>query len=143
MIVFQSNVIKVNKKALTSYIGVVSIFDLGLGGGKLNHKSHIMTSSKFFEKKKFLRDKDIAECRIKSRGLGWHVTWVLLRKKDLNQKLKRFPKLSELGDVVSKLVSPNVSQTGVWGPPLGNFLEFFFRKKMAILMPFGSHFARF
>ena len=36
--------------------------------------------------------------------LSWHVTWILLKKKDLNLKLKRFPKLSKLGDVVSKLV---------------------------------------
>ena len=33
----------------------------------------------------------------RSRGLGWHVTWILLKGKDLNQKLKRFPKLSKLG----------------------------------------------
>ena len=103
MIVFQSNVIKINKKTLSRYIGVVRIFDWG-GGGRSNHKSYVMTSTKFFEKRNFLRDKYTVEWRIRSRGLGWHVTWVLLKKKDVNLKLNRFPKLSALGDVVSKLV---------------------------------------
>ena len=42
------------------------------------------------------------------------------KRKDLN-KIKKFPKLSKLGDVVSNL-APNVSQTVVWGPALGDFL---------------------
>ena len=72
-------------------------------GGRSNRKSHVMTSSKFFEKRDFLRDKDTVEWRIRSRGLSWHVTWVLLNKKDKNLKLKRFQKLAKLGDVVRKL----------------------------------------
>ena len=39
-----------------------------------------------------------------NRGLGWHVIWILLKGKDLNQNFKKFPKLSKLGDVVSKIV---------------------------------------
>ena len=39
--------------------------------------------------------------RIRGWGLGWHVTWILLKGKDSNQKLKNFPNLSKLGDVVS------------------------------------------
>ena len=101
MIVFQSNVIKVNKKTLTRCIDVVRNFDWG---GRSNHKSLVTTSTKFFEKRNYLQDKDTVEWRIKSRGMGWHVIWVLLKKKDLNLRLKRFPKLSDLGDVVSKLV---------------------------------------
>ena len=42
----------------------------------------------------------------KSRDLDWHVIWILLKGKDLNQNLKIFPKLSELGDMVNKLVLP-------------------------------------
>ena len=42
----------------------------------------------------------------KSRDLDWHVIWILLKGKDLNQNLKIFPKLSKLGDVVNKLVLP-------------------------------------
>ena len=101
MIVFQSRVIKVNKKTITRYIGVARIFDWG---ERPNRKLHEMTSSKFFRKRDFLRDEDIVEWKIRSRGLGWHVTWVLLNKKSLNLKLKRFPKLSKLGGVVSKVV---------------------------------------
>ena len=101
MIVFQSSVIKVNKKTLTRYICVARIFDWR---NRPNHKSHVMTTSKFFEKRDFLLDKDTVERRIRSRCLGWHVTWVLLNKKGLEPKLKRFPKLSKLGDMLSKLV---------------------------------------
>ena len=43
---------------------------------------------------------------MRSRGLGWHETWIFPKGKDLNQKLKRLPKLSKLGDVVSKVVKP-------------------------------------
>ena len=35
---------------------------------------------------------------------GLDVTWILLNGKSLNQKLKSFPNLSKLGEVVSKLV---------------------------------------
>ena len=103
MIAFQSIVIKVNKKKkkMTRYMDVVRIFDWG---GRPSHRSLVMTLTKFFEKRNFLRDTDTVEWRIRSRGMGWHVTWVLLKKKDLNLNLKRFPKLSELGDLVSKLI---------------------------------------
>ena len=47
-----------------------------------------MTISNFFEKMDFLWDKDIVKWRIRSRGLSWHVTWILLKGNDLNQKLK-------------------------------------------------------
>ena len=44
--------------------------------------------------------------------------------------------MSNLGDVLSKLVYSNVSQTGVWGQspqPLGDFCKFL--EKKAILIP--------
>ena len=62
---------------------------------------------------------------------------------------------SNLGDVLSKLVYSNVSQTGVWGrspqppmamgvwgqspQPLGDFCKFL--EKKSYFNPFGSHFA--
>ena len=66
-------------------------------GGRPNRKSHVMTSSKFFEKRDFLRDKD-------TLGPGLACNLGFAKKKDLNQKLRRFSKLSKLGHVVSKLV---------------------------------------
>ena len=64
--------------------------------------------------------------------------------------------MSNLGDVLSKLVYSSVSQTGVWGqrpqPPvamgvwgqssqsLGDFCTFL--EKKSYLNPIGSHFAR-
>ena len=54
-------------------------------------------------------------------------------------------KLSKSGDALSKLVSRNVSQTGVWGQspePLGNFL-YFFGKNSSYFNAIKSHFARF
>ena len=44
-------------------------FLIGVG---LNHKSHEMTSSKFFQRGSFLWDKDIVAC--------WHVTRILQKK---------------------------------------------------------------
>ena len=99
-IVFQSNMMKV-EKTLTRYEGVARIFDYG---ERQKRKSHAMSSSKFFKNKDFLWDKNTVEWIMRSRGLGWHVTWILLKRKDLNIKLIRFLKSSKLGDVVSKLV---------------------------------------
>ena len=64
--------------------------------------------------------------------------------------------MTNLGDVLSKLVYSNVSQTGVWGQspqppmamgvwgqnpqPLGDFSKFFGKK--SYLNPIGLHFAR-
>ena len=45
--------------------------------------------------------KDTVEWRMRSCGLGWNVGWILLKGKELNQKSKRYPKLSKLGDVIS------------------------------------------
>ena len=69
MIIFQSNVIKVNKERLPRYISVARIFDWG--GGQIS----------FSEKKDFLRDKDTVEWSIRSQGLGWHGTWVFAKEK--------------------------------------------------------------
>ena len=90
MIVFKSNVIKVKKKTFTRYIGVAKIFDWRVGP---NRKSHAMTLSKFFEKRDFLWNKDNVKWRIRSGGLGWHGTWILLKMDDLNKKFKKFPKI--------------------------------------------------
>ena len=78
--------IKVSKKTLTRYISEGRIFDWG----EANRKSHVMTSSIFFEKRNFLLNKDIVEWRIIIGGLGWHVSWIMRKGKDLKQKLKRF-----------------------------------------------------
>ena len=51
MIVFQSNVIKVKKKAFTRYIGVTRIFDSRVGS---NCKSHAMTSQNFLKRGTFV-----------------------------------------------------------------------------------------
>ena len=92
--------IKVKEKTFTRH-SHTTIFDWK-GGPK--RKSHAIMLSKFFKKSDFLWDKDIVKRRIRSGGLGWHVTRILLKGKDLNQKFKNFPKLSKLADVVSKLV---------------------------------------
>ena len=60
------------------YVGVARIFDWG---GETNPQITRNDLIKFFEKRKFLRDKDTVEWKIRSRNLGWHVTWVLLKKK--------------------------------------------------------------
>ena len=97
MIVFRSNVIKIKKKHLRGTKALPE-FLIGVVGQTVN-----LWRSKFFEKKDFFGYKDIVKWMIKSWGLGWHVIWILLKGKNLNQKFKFFPKL-KLGDVVSKLV---------------------------------------
>ena len=50
--------------------------------------------------------------------------------------------MSNLGDVLGKLVYSNVSQTGVWGQspqPLGDLCKFL---EKSYFNPIGSHFAR-
>ena len=64
-----------------------------------------------------------------------NVTRILLKGEDLNQKLKSFPKLSKLKDVVSQTNELKRPQ------PLMIFINFL--EKIAISMPFGSHFAHF
>ena len=140
MIVFQSNVIKVKEKTFTRYVGVARIFDLR---GGPNCKSHAMRLSNFFKKGDFLRDKNIVKWRIRSRDLGWYVTWILRKGKDLNHKLKFFPKLSKLEDGVSKLVYPKrITNLGLGAGRWAIFSNFW-GKKITILGPFGSYFARF
>ena len=51
--------------------------------------------------------------------------------------------MSNLGDVLSKLVYSNISQTEVWGQspqPLGDFSKFL--EKKSYLNPIGLHSAR-
>ena len=58
---------------------------------------------KFSNGRDFLWDKDtVMEDQKPGCGLSCNLDFA--KDKDLNQKFKRFPKLSELGDVVSKLV---------------------------------------
>ena len=42
-------------------------------------KSHALTSSNIFEMRHFLRDNDIVKWKIRSRGLVWHATRILLK----------------------------------------------------------------
>ena len=44
-------------------------------------------------------DKDIVESKIRSLGLNWHLTKILLKRKGLIQKWK--VKMSKLGDVLT------------------------------------------
>ena len=63
----------------------------------------------------------------------------------LEPQVKNSSILSKLGDVMSKLVQPQTCQRGgmeAEPPAAGPFFVIFW-KKMAILMQFGSHFARF
>ena len=54
-------------------------------------------------------------------GIGLTCNLDFAKGKGLEPKVKKFPKLSKLGDVVSKL-NPNVSRTVVWGPAARQFL---------------------
>ena len=45
-------------------------------------------------------------------GLGWHATRILLKGEDLNERLKCFPKMIKLEEVISKLVSLKGSTDG-------------------------------
>ena len=64
-------------------IGVVRIFVWGRGA---NLKSRAMTSSEIFERGSFCWNKDAVEWKIRSRGLFWHLTRILLMGEGLNQK---------------------------------------------------------
>ena len=65
--------------------------------GAPNRKSHAMMLSEIFEKRDILWDKDTVRMEHESRALGWHAIWILLKREDLNQKLKTFPEASKLG----------------------------------------------
>ena len=107
-----------------------------------------MTSSEIFKKRDFLRDKDE---RSEAGVCFWHLTRILLKRKDLNHELKIFTKLSKLGDVTNKLAElKRISERGLGAKPRAavgyapsrckifrNFL-----KKITILLPFELHFAR-
>ena len=109
---------------MTKYIGVARIFGWVEDAKPLITRNHVV---KIF-RKVFLLDKDTPEWRIKSWGLGRHATWVFLKKKDLNLKLKRCPNFSKLGDVVSKLVQSKRITDGGLGAAAGRFFGIFFEK---------------
>ena len=48
---------------------------------------------KIFSKRGTLLDKDTAEWSIRSRGLGWHVSWILQEEKELEPKVKKISKI--------------------------------------------------
>ena len=77
------------EKTLARYIGEARFL---IGGGSKPQITH-NDVTKIFKKRDFLWDKDNVKWRIQSRDLGWHVIWILLKEKDLNQKFKRFLKL--------------------------------------------------
>ena len=91
MIVFQSNVIKVDKKTLTRYIGVAGIFDWEREAKPQITRNGVIN---IFRKEGLFMGQIYRTMEDRSWGLGWHVTWVLLKKKDLNLNLKRFSKLA-------------------------------------------------
>ena len=55
-----------------------------------NCKLQGMASSEIFENNDFLWKKNTVEWRIRIRGLGWHVSKILLKGENLDQKLKKF-----------------------------------------------------
>ena len=92
---------------------------------------------------------------ISSPGLVWLVTRILLIGEDLNQNFKRFSKMSEFGRQGEQTSTTQTFRRGVscGKPPAAGGcgglaakppdVRRFFLEKIAILMPFGSHFARF
>ena len=84
MIGFQSSVIKVHKKILARYIGEARIFDWG---ERPNRKSHVMTSSKFFEKMDFYRTKNTVEMDYQKLGPGLACNLDFAKQKGLEPKI--------------------------------------------------------
>ena len=70
-----------------------------------------MTSSNIFEMRHFLRNNDIVKWKIRSRGLVWHATRILLKGVKV--------KMCDLGDMVSNLVQhKRITDRGVGAKPL-------------------------
>ena len=127
--------------------------DFGLGGGP-NCKLHAITSSEIFKKRDFLRDK-------KEKISSWGST--LASNKDfaegegLEPQVKKFYKYIKIGRRGKQISATQTNFRQGLGPkppvtkrygglgakpqPLGDFLKFL--EKIAILIGFGSHFARF
>ena len=138
-----------------SAIGVAKIFDWGRKQNA-NHMlwwHQIVSKGGIFMGQRYRR-------MFRSVGLCvWHITMILLKGETFNQKLQSFPKISKLGEVVSWQFNKKCrirgfggrvpSRTRLWvyggkAPSpwaiLCNTLE---KIALLILMPFGSHFARF
>ena len=99
--------IKINKKNINEVHKRSQDFWLG---GEVKPKSHVMTLLNFFEKNFFFEKRRIfsgqryrrMEGQKRRPGLAYSLGFA--KEKGLEPKLKRFPKLSKLEDVVSKLV---------------------------------------
>ena len=81
-------------------LNLARIFGSGEGPG---HKSYSMNSTKFLNKKGRFIGQRFRRMEDQKPG-PWLACNLGFAKEDLNQKLKRFRKLSKLGDVVNKLV---------------------------------------
>ena len=82
--------------------------------------------------------------KLKAWGLIWFAIWICYRGRTRTAS-KNFSILLKLRNVVSKLVQLKHVTEGAWGrspQAAGGFFVIFW-KKMAILMRFESHFARF
>ena len=48
-----------------------------------------------FQKELLFMGQRYRKREIRSRGSGWHATWILLKRDNLEQKLKNFSKMSK------------------------------------------------
>ena len=104
---------------------------------KPNRNSHTMTSSEIFKKKGFLWDKEWT-IRSSELGSGLAHNQGFAKEKGLELLVQKFYKYIEIGrrEQISATQTYHRRELRLWG--LWQFLQ-----KIAILMPFGSHFACF
>ena len=93
MIVFQSNVIEVNKKTFTWYVGVAKIFDWG---GRPNCKLHVMTSSNF-RKEEIFAGQRYRRMEDQKPGPGLACNLGFAKEKGLERKSKKISKIVQVG----------------------------------------------
>ena len=144
MIVFQSTVIKVKKKNIYKVHRRSQDFWLeGRGKPQITHNDVI----KIFQKEGLFVGQRYhkMECDLikdQMSGLGWHVNRILPRE-GLEQKVEKVFKIVKVerrGE--QTCLTQTYHRLGYGGRTLGDFFKFFLEKK-AILIYFGSYFARF
>ena len=114
-----------------------------MGVERPNRKSHVMTSSKFSKKGTFCGTK-IPLIRGSEAGAWLACNLGFAREKGLEPKSK---KISKIVEVWRRGQQTSLVQTyhrrGSGGHHWAISWDFFWGKKISILMPFGSHFAHF
>ena len=86
--------IKANKKTSTRYICVARIFDWR---GRPNRKSYVMTSSKFFEKRRIFTGLRYRRMEDQKPGPRLACNLSFARKKRLELKVKKISEIVEVG----------------------------------------------